>query len=100
MRGDAPVAQVPDHLCACRARGFEHRQKAGPVIHAGGGFNQVPAQAVADGAHAGLLQQQVVRGGVCVVVRRVHHINLCTICATVRGAFKAAHKKTFKNRHR
>ena len=86
--GRAVVEQVPDHLEPDALGRFQRRQPARPVILAGRLLDQMPAQAIADGAETELLAQPVVAQHVPVVARRANEVEPNAVAPPVRRTFE------------
>ncbi len=98
--GYAPMAEVPEDLRVGCEGGVEHGEEAGPIVDAGGGFDEVPAEAVADGADAGVGEEGVVLGGVGVVMNGGEDVDAGAVATAVGGALKAAEEEALEERGR
>lgn len=88
------MAEVPEDLGAGGDGGVQHGEEAGPVVLAGGaGFDEVPAEAVADRFYAGFSQEGIVPSGVGGVAGGGEDVDLEAVPAFMGGAFKAAHEE-------
>ena len=98
--GGAPMAEVPENLRAGGVSGVEHGEEAGPVVDAGDGFDEVPAETVTNGVDAGPGEELVVFGGAGVVVGRGDHVDAGAVAAAMGGAFEAAEEEALETRGR
>ena len=96
--GHAPVAEIPENLRVGGEGGIEHGKKAGPVVDTRSALDEVPAEAVADGADAGLGKEGVVLSGAGVVVDGGEDVDAGAVAAAVGGALKAAEEEALKKR--
>ncbi|WP_371441381.1 hypothetical protein [Candidatus Sodalis sp. SoCistrobi] len=92
----AEVAQIPNNLQPVGLCGVQHWQKAGPVILAGRGLDEVPTQPIAHGS-------EMTGGQLGIIFRRQHFmtagmndIEPAAVAAPFGGAVEAALEKALE----